>query len=157
MTEILATFKAEVNAEGVARYKLGQELDRTKTDATKTKGRLGALEVGMKDVRRELEGLAESSSQAQSGRTHSVHPGPYEERESSVMHNQLAAALSEIEDLTVEVKDQAAVIKDLQGRLDGLPSSTAPRELTAAEFASRISKTSTSPGHTSADMVCVLP
>lgn len=157
VTEILATFKSQVDAEGVARYKLGQELERMTQDTTKTKGRLGALELGMREVRSELEQLPKPSSPERGGRGRQVRFGHGEGQELDVMQRQLTAALSEIEDLTTEVKDQAGVIKDLQGRLDGTPSRSGPRDLMAAEFASRISKRSTSNENASTDMVWILP
>ena len=51
MTKVLEAFKAELNVEGVARYKLGQDLERAKHDATKTKGRMGVVETKMKELR----------------------------------------------------------------------------------------------------------
>lgn len=148
MTSILESFKreledskAELKAESVARYKLGQDLERTKHDATKTKGRLGAMEVQAKEIRTEVDELSDSAANMQKGHAPIGHHSQHNADSSDDTQQQLEAALAEIEDLTFEVKHQGDVINGLQGRLDAGAVSTTPgsTELTAADYASRIS------------------
>lgn len=109
MTAILEAFKSDLAAEGVSRYKLGQDLERTKQDATKTKGRLGALELRTKEVSVDLKNLTDSLPQNDQS---SGPNGP---------SDAVKAALTRLDDLSAEFKCQADVLEKLQAKLGGAP------------------------------------
>lgn len=118
MTTILERFNGELTAEGVARYRLGQDLDRVRQDATKTKGHLGGIKAEMKEVRSDLAKLDTCGAGQQNSFDRASRRDRYDEDKVFGVEQQLAAALDEIQDLTHEVKQQASIIKSLQGQLD---------------------------------------
>ena len=143
MTQILESFESALKAEGVARYKLSEELERAKHDATRSKGRIGAVETSMKEVRRDLEELAVSTTEKQQVTNSTTHLGQQDGDQVGRMQAQLTTALAQIKSLTQVVQNQADAIDDLSAQLDGGPVCTASEgdELTASDFARRITMT----------------
>lgn len=139
MTAILESFKIDLTGEGVARYKLGQDLERVKNDATRTKGRLGAMEVQAKEIGTDLDNLVDEveKQKQMSGETSGQRGGAAPED----VGRQLTTALDEIEELSMEMKDMTGVVNNLRARIDAGAASTSsgPTELTAADYANRIS------------------
>lgn len=147
MASILETLRSDLAEEGVKRYKLGQEVERMKHDATKVKGRLGGVEMQVKDFRTEIDELP--VNEPQSGHSRIGCQNRYEGEGLEVMQDQLAAALAEIADLSTDSKDQAKVIRNLEARFAGetLPMQAAPhrRQLTAADYAAHLARPNAQP------------
>lgn len=158
MTQILERFQSDLNAEGVARYKLGQELERTKHDATKTKGRVGALEMMGERVHEKADELALSVAEQNHSRP-AVPSNPVRGgSDLTVTQSQLQDALAEIGDLTLEIGQHETAINGLVARLDEKKASSnnETTDLTAADYASRMNKDVMDRGRKMPEAVCFL-
>lgn len=139
-TQILEGFESALKAEGVARYKLSEDLERAKHDATRSKGRIGAMETTMREVRHDFEELAVSTTEGQKNTNATTHLGQLDEDRVERMQAQLTSTLAQLNSLTQLVQDQADAIDDLSAQLDSGPAQVASggHEMTASDYATRI-------------------
>lgn len=142
MTKILEVFKMDLDAEGVARYKLGQDLERAKHDATKTKGRMGVMETKMKELRSDFDELEVPTAEEQHCADRPSRRGQHEEVRLEQMQAQLTRALEQIKVFGEKLEAQSDDIFDLQGQLEGGPSNAAhkTRGLSAQGYAGELAK-----------------
>lgn len=155
MTQILESFETALKTEGVSRYKLAEDLERAKHDATRTKGRLGTAETSIKEIRHDFDELAVSTTETHSNTNATTHLDKQDGEQVKRMQAQLTSALAELKSLSQLVHDQADAIDDLSVQLDGGPAQKASdgREMTAADFANRINATKKANTQPSADFV----
>lgn len=150
MTAILESFQSDLNAEGVTRYKLGEELERVKHDATKTKGRMGTVEASMREVSREFSEFAISTTEQLRA---SRHPTQLDGHLDDFQQT-LANVNAELQDLTSEVKHQAVEIETMQTQLAAEPTPTTELRVRETNCVSHASPKSGLPSKS--DVVCQL-
>lgn len=109
----------------------------------------------MKDVRRDFEELAVSTTEHQKDTSWTTHPGQQEGDQVESMQAQLTIALAQLKSLNQLVHSQADAIDNLSAQLDGGPVQTESNghELSASDFARRINTTKKAGPQSSADFV----